>query len=192
LCPRNYVDGNQSLLLTGAVGYSDGNLGFAGNARGNIAGVSFNRSGSFTIDNVGTRAMGLVQAVGGAAEVFGGGALATAGVHGEPVTFGASTVAVVSGGAVAVMGADNVQAGLRTAFTGQNTNTYGARLISSATGMSLDRAELTYGVVQIGTGVGAASGSRALAAREIVAGGAGLTADSLTSAAAEFRGHNTN
>jgi hypothetical protein len=159
--------GDQSVLMQGSLGYSDGNLAVAGRMSGTVGGITFDRSGSAGIDNVGTRAMGLLQAGGGALEVAGGTTLAVAGVFGEPVTLGASTVAVVGGGAIALMGADNVQAGLRTAFTGQSTNTMGARLISNMTGMSMNNAELTYGGIQLATGVGAPAAYRSMAANGV-------------------------
>lgn len=118
-----------------------------------------------------TRALGALQGVGGLVEMVGGGALGAAGVAGEIPTLGASTVAVVGGGALFVMGADNVQAGFRTMWNGETTNTAGAKVISSVTGMSTSKAELAYAGVQLATGVGAPQALRqsaTAASRELV------------------------
>ncbi|KAI95293.1 FhaB [Rhodomicrobium udaipurense JA643] len=63
-----------------------------------------------------TRGLGALQAVGGVLEVVGG-------VAGAIITSETGVGAVV-GGAVALHGIDDIQAGLRTAFSGQSTETF--------------------------------------------------------------------
>jgi hypothetical protein len=63
-----------------------------------------------------TRGLGALQAVGGVLEVVGG-------VAGGIITSETGVGAVV-GGAVALHGIDDIQAGLRTAFSGQSTETF--------------------------------------------------------------------
>jgi hypothetical protein len=72
---------------------------------------------------VGTRALGAVQTVGGGAEAFVGGAC---------VYFSAGLGAVLGCGAIAVHGADNVQAGARTAWSGESVPTFTHEIVRGA------------------------------------------------------------
>lgn len=94
--------------------------------------------------------------------IAGGGTFLTAGAL-CPVT-GLSCFVSAGGGALALIGGDNVQAGLRTAWSGNYTPTVGAQLLSRTTGLSLEWSEGLYGFSTLGVGA-AQKGVQALTVR---------------------------
>jgi RHS repeat-associated protein len=105
------------------------------------------------------RIFGGLRVIGGAFQAAGGVALAGAGTAG---TAGIGTVpAVVAGGLITARGADDIQAGLRQIWTGQNTNSLTYDGVNNLTGNPT-----LAGAVDFGTGLvsggGAAKGIAAL------------------------------
>nr|WP_276568327.1 polymorphic toxin type 17 domain-containing protein [Xanthomonas euvesicatoria] len=94
-------------------------------------------------NNVGTRTLGGLQMLGGATEVAG------AFVAAPICTTGWGCFAV---GYVAFSGADNAIGGSKTLFGGVPTPTLGGQALQML-GLSEDRAELVYGLTQLGAGV---------------------------------------
>ncbi|TCQ99298.1 PAAR-like domain-containing protein [Neorhizobium sp. JUb45] len=126
-----------------------------------------------------TRSVGGLQAIGGAAETLAGAALAGVGgvATGTGVGAAPGVPAMIGGGLLVVNGADNFQAGLRQAWTGEST----ATAIASASGdvarlagaseQTAQTVENTVGMVQ-----GVAGGTGALAAGMRVTGRTAATA----------------
>ena len=92
-----------------------------------------------------TRAGGALQAVGGAVTIVGSysGAAATC-VASSGLGCG---LAAGAGSVGATIGADHLDTGVKTLIDGKAYHTTGAKLLSDVTGISLDNAELIYGVV---------------------------------------------
>jgi hypothetical protein len=126
-----------------------------------------------------TRVAGGVQAVAGAAEAVTGTALAGLGGGATATGVGAApgVPAMLAGGALALNGADNFQAGLRTAITGEAHHTLladGTGAGARALGVSNGTADNIATGVDIAQGIAAGVGSRAAgktiaAAREAAA-----------------------
>lgn len=110
------------------------------------------------------RGLGLLQTLGGVAETLGGGALVLAP---EP-----TMVTKVLGGAVALHGIDDVQAGLRSLWTGRATPTatqQAATSVAEHAGASHQTAERIGAGVDIAAGVLLPIGAGRLAARNVAA-----------------------
>ncbi|STQ91109.1 hemagglutinin repeat-containing protein [Iodobacter fluviatilis] len=99
-------------------------------------------------NQLGTRVMGSVQAVGGAAEIVGAVGLAT--------TCG-TVVGCVASSALATSGADNLHTGVKTAVDGKATNTVGAQIIQQVLGTNPETSELLYAAMQLGASPSAVS-----------------------------------
>jgi hypothetical protein len=97
--------------------------------------------------------MGVVKAVGGAAEVVAGAGLAAA--------TGWTGVGAVGGGIVALHGLDTLQSGLRQAFSGDQVDTMTSNGLQAA-GMSRNAANLVDTGISIGFSLGASSASGAI------------------------------
>jgi RHS repeat-associated protein len=78
------------------------------------------------------RGFGLLKALGGAAQITTGLGIAGGGTAGSGGIAAAPSILV--GGAIAAKGADDVQAGLRQAFTGRETNTVTHDVVANVTG----------------------------------------------------------
>lgn len=133
------------------------------------------------------RGLGLLQTVGGVAETIGGGALVLAP---EP-----TMITKVVGGAVAVHGIDDIQAGLRSLWTGRATPTatqQAATSVAEQAGASHQTAERIGAGVDIAAGVLLPIGASRLAARNVAARAAqaaGSTEARAAGQAANAAGH---
>jgi len=108
-----------------------------------------------------TRAGGALQAVGGGVTAATGAVLAAGGAAACPESLGAGCGVAISGTAIAFWGADQAQAGSRTAWNGSPTQTIGGYALQQAFGISPQAAEMLYGAVGVAGGfsLGTAAGN---------------------------------
>ncbi|WP_293931452.1 hemagglutinin repeat-containing protein, partial [Iodobacter sp.] len=99
-------------------------------------------------NQLGTRGIGALQAVGGMAEIMAATGLAT--------TCG-TAVACVAAGVLVTSGADNLHAGVVTAIKGKAENTAGAQIIQKVLGTNPETSELLYAAMQLGASPAAVS-----------------------------------
>jgi RHS repeat-associated protein len=78
------------------------------------------------------RGLGVLKALGGAAQISTGAAIAGGGTAGSGGV--AAVPSLLVGGAIAAKGADDLQSGLRQAFTGRETNTVTHDVVANVTG----------------------------------------------------------
>ena len=155
-------------MLASAWDYTKRKAGEAGGAIG-----EFDASHGHVL----VRAAGVAQAVGGLAEAGTGAVIATGGAVSTATGVGAAPgiPAMVGGGLLAVNGADNAVAGLRTVWTGQATHTLASQAAGAtahalgASDQTADRitdgVDLTQGIAG-GVGAAAAGIARKAAAKE--------------------------
>lgn len=105
------------------------------------------------------RAVGALQALGGAAEAIAGATFAT----GTAVT----GVGLVAGGAVALHGADTFVAGMRQLVTGEHASTFTAAGVTKVTGSETAGALVDAGIGIVGTGGIALAGKLAQAGKVV-------------------------
>jgi len=99
----------------------------------------------FTQNKAGTRLIGTVQALGGAATTFAGASIAAGGIATCAET-GVGCLFAAGGTAIAGYGWDMTTAGTNTAYTGNPTRTYGEQVLDSL-GMSSQAASVTYALL---------------------------------------------
>ena len=97
-----------------------------------------------------TRVLGALQTVGGTFDIVVGSGIVAAGIITCIPTTGAGCAGVFAGGALIGIGVDNVVAGSTTSVTGRYRPTNGARAFASLTGVSIETAELFYGLSSFG------------------------------------------
>ncbi|MHA7681879.1 CdiA C-terminal domain-containing protein [Cupriavidus sp. PET2-C1] len=132
-----------------------------------------------------TRALGGVQAVGGAATAMAGGSITAGGAAACGPTAGASCLVAAGGVALSFWGLDQAKAGVGTMISGQPQATVGGIVLQQVFGISPHAAELLYGLAGGTAGIVA---DAALAKQAATVLGKGTAADA--SAANSQRGPN--
>lgn len=127
--------------------------------------ASFTSGVSFLNDRyqLTTRALGLLQGVGGTLGGLASGTGAFVAGAACPVTFGGGCLAAGGLGVLTVIEFDQAQAGFRTAFSGRQTNSFGALAISSTGLVNANTADLGLGLAGLTTSL--AGGGRVIITR---------------------------